>query len=143
MGRIRAYNTYSIALSVAGLALMYLLVAVFDMGAPGAALGLAAGFALVHVFLLWPMGLKMVHGNWRSFLSETLLRGLTPFLLTLAACLGLAQLADINTWLRFALGCLFAAGFYALILGLCLDAGDRALIARKAAGLRARLPGGR
>ena len=143
VGRIRAYNSYSIALSVAGLALMYLFVAVFDMGAVGAALGLAAGFALVHVLLLWPMGLRMVQGNWRSFLSETLLRGLTPFLLTLLGCLGLAQAVDINSWLRFALGCLFAAGLYALILGLCLDAADRALIGRKLAGLRVRLRGAR
>ena len=121
---------------------MYLLVAVLTWAPWGRRLAYRQG-------LRWCISAAVAdgaaHGAWQlaQLLTETLLRGLIPFLVTLAGCLGLAQLVDINTWLRFALGCLFAAGLYVLILGLCLDASDRALIGNKLAGIRARLRGRR
>ena len=138
IGRIRAYNVCAIALALAALAGMYLFVAGLGMGAIGAAYGLAAGFILVNLGIIWPMGLRLVHGNWTAFLRQTLVPGLAPFLVALGACALYAGLVDIDSWLRFGLGCLVSAAVYAaVVFGACLDPADRALLAR----LRARLPG--
>jgi O-antigen/teichoic acid export membrane protein len=143
VGQIKAYNAYSFLLAVAGLAMMYLFVAVLGWGAEGAALGLFCGFGLVHVGLLWPMGLKMVHANWPDFVGQSLVPGIAPFLATLAACLFLSLRVEIDSWTRFLLGCGFAGVTYTLLAGLCLDQEDRSLILRKVRGLRARLSGRR
>lgn len=128
IGRIRAYNVFSIILAAAGLAAMYLFVAVLDMGAVGAALGMTLGFGAVQVGLLWPMGLKLVNGSWRRFLGQTLVPGMLPFL---AACLatwlwGLA--VPIAGWAAFAGACAVSAAVYlAVMLGATLDPTDKAL----------------
>ncbi len=140
IGRIKAYNIYSVALSIAALAGMYLFVVELDMGAIGAAYGLAAGFIAVHLGLLWPMGLRLVHGNWPTFLKTTLLPGLVPFVAALAACWLYGRLVDIDSWLRFGAGCLISAAVYgAVLLAACLDKDDRALMARLLAKLRPKL----
>lgn len=142
IGRIKAYNIYSVALSIAALAGMYLFVAVLDMGAIGAAYGLAAGFILANLCLIWPMGLRLVHGNWATFIRSTLLPGLVPFVAALAACWIFGRLVDIDTWLRFGLGCLLSAVVYgAVLLAACLDKDDRAMLAQLLAKLRRKLSG--
>ena len=142
IGRIKAYNIYSVALSVAALAGMYLFVAVLDMGAVGAAYGLAAGFILANLTIIWPMGLRLVHGNWATFIRATLLPGLLPFLAALAACWTFGRAVDIDSWLRFGLGCLLSAVVYsAVLLAACLDKDDTALLARLLAKLRRKLSG--
>lgn len=125
-GRIRAYNICSIALAITAMAGMYYLVAVRDMGAIGAAWGMAGGFGLAQLVIIWPFGLRLVHGSWRRFLRSTLLPGMAPFLAALLACWLFELVLPVDSWLRFFMGCGISALVYlGVLLGLCLDLSER------------------
>lgn len=140
IGRIKAYNITSVALSIAALIGMYVFIVVFEMGAMGAAYGLTGGFVLVQLTLIWPMGLRLVNGSHLVFLKKTLVPGLIPFLAALAACWGYAQVVEIDTWVKFGAGCIVSASAHVLALGLvCLDAEDRALAGKAVTAARKKL----
>lgn len=125
-GKIKAYNITSIGLALTASVAMYYFVGVQKMGAVGAAYGMAAGFIVTQVFLIWPMGLRLVKGKWRIFLRQTLAPGLLPFAGALAACGLFGLVFPVDSWLKFFLGCGASAITYVILLiTFCLDPTDR------------------
>jgi O-antigen/teichoic acid export membrane protein len=131
VGRIRAFNIYSLFLGVVALAAMWYFVVVREMGAIGAAAGLGGGYAVVHLLIMWPFGLRLVQGRWRDFLTRTLLPGLGPFAAALAACYLYGRLVPIDSWAAFIGGCATSAAIYVMVLGgACLKPEDKTLLRR-------------
>ncbi|MFA5581478.1 MAG: hypothetical protein WDA25_05945 [Paracoccaceae bacterium] len=137
VGRIRAFNIYSLGLGAASLAGMWYFVVIRDMGAIGAALGLGAAAALVHLLIIWPAGLWLVKGRWRDFGRRTLLPGMVPFAAAVGACVLYGQAVPVDSWLRFFAGCGISAVVYVAALALCTEAEDKALLGRGYARLKA------
>lgn len=140
IGRIRAYNITSVALSIVALIGMYVFIVKLGMGAMGAAYGLTGGFILVQLVLIWPMGLRLVKGSHVVFLRETLVPGLIPFLAALGGCWVFAEIVEVNSWVRFGIGCIVSAIVYVVILSAsCLNPEDRALAARAVKTVRRKI----
>ena len=77
------------------------------------------------------MGLRLVKGDWRKFLSLSVLRGSAPFVAALAACWLIGQVMAVNSWLTLCAACAVSAIVYvAVIFGFCLDDVDRRLAER-------------
>ena len=128
-GKIRSYNITSIGLALTASAAMYYFVAIADLGAMGAAYGMAVGFIGTQVLVIWPMGLRLIKGQWGIFLRKTIVPGLVPFIAALLACALYRHLLEINTWTLFGAGCILSAIVYLLMLYLfCLDDEDREII---------------
>lgn len=107
------------------------LVIGLDLGALGAALAIGLTDAVTHVLLIWPLGLRMVAGNWGVFFRRTLGPGVLPFLVALGVCAGVARVVGTGSWT--ALGLCTGAGvivYVAVLFGLCLDSTDRDLVRR-------------
>lgn len=140
IGRIRAYNICSIALAISAFAAMYYFVAIEEMGAIGAAYGMAAGFIGAQVVIIWPMGLRLVKGRWDMFFRLVLLTGLAPFVAATVVAWVFAQLVDITTWTALIGGSALSALVYlAVILAVCLDPTDRDLLRGFVGKLRRRI----
>lgn len=141
IGRISAFNMFSMLLGPSSFAAMWYFVVIRDMGAIGAALGLGSAAALVQLLVLWPAGLRLVRGSWRAFVRRTLLPGLLPFGVALAACTVFGAIVTIDSWARFFAGCMMSALVYLAVMMLSLRPEDRALVARARARIRARRTG--
>ncbi len=140
VGRIKTFNLCILFLAGVALVAMWYFVAVRNMGAIGAALGLGGAYALVHLLIMWPWGLWLVRGRWSRFLRTTVLPGILPFAAAMLACWFYVWTVPIDSWPRFFSGCGLSALVYAAVLfGLALQDGDRALIGRAAAKIRKRL----
>jgi O-antigen/teichoic acid export membrane protein len=130
VGRIRIFNLSMLFLGVVAMIAMWYLVGVRDLGAVGAAVGLGGTYALVHLLVIWPLGLGLVKGNWGVFARQTLLLGLAPFATALIGCLLYGRFVTIDSWLSFFGGCAVSAIVYTTVLfGACLSPGDRKLLA--------------
>ena len=102
------------------------------------AMGLAGG--ALHVFLIWPMGLRLVNGRWDRFLRQTFLPGVFPFASAFVACHAFATLIPMSSWLLIGLGSGVAFGVYAsVLLAFCLDSVDRDLVGRLVLRIRGAL----
>lgn len=134
IGRIGAFNTYMVVVQLATLVALYYAVAIRAEGALGAALAIGVTQALLHVLMIWPLGLRLVRGNWSQFARKTLARGLLPFAAALATCLLLARFLEVDSWWELGWVSAVALLVYVgtLLLG-CLDELDRSLLER---GLR-------
>ena len=127
--KIRAFNVTSIGLALTAGAAMYYFVAVQDMGAIGAAYGMATGFILTQVLLIWPMGLRLVKGSWKVFVVQTMVPGLIPFLGAIVLCTLYGEMLGVDTWLKFAGGCgVSAISYIAILIMFCLGADDQAVL---------------
>ena len=139
IGRIGAY--YVCDLVVQGVTLLALLYAVVvrGLGAPGAALAIAGTSGVLHVVLVWPMGLRLIRGRWSLFLRQTLLPGTVPAVAAAGACLLFRQAVPLDNWWRIGAGSLLAGLVYvAVLLAFCLAPPDRALLARVLTRFRGR-----
>lgn len=138
--KIKAFNITSIGLALTSGAAMYYFVAMRDLGAAGAAYGMATGFIATQIFLIWPMGLRLVKGSWRVFLRETMMPGLVPFLSALGLCVIYDQVIGSDSWLKFIGGCAVSAiGYIAVLLLTCLDDIDRTILQDMKGKLRRRM----
>jgi O-antigen/teichoic acid export membrane protein len=131
IGKIGAYYICDIVVQAVTLGGMFYAVAYRGLGAPGAAMAMGLAGSVVHVFLIWPMGLRLVNGRWDRFVRQTLLPGVFPFASAFVACHAFATFFPLNSWLGIGLGCLVAFCIYAtVVLVFCLDSVDRDLIGR-------------
>ena len=140
MGKVREFYVCDLVIQLVTLAVLFYLVAVRGMGALGAALALGLTSGVLHIALIWPMGLASVGGRWRSFAQQTVLPGLIPFAVTIAAACGLRAVVQLDSW--FALGAASAATvavYVSVMFAFCLDPFDRSLVARAVAMARARI----
>ena len=127
--KIQAFNVTSIGLALTAGAAMYYFVALRDMGAVGAAYGMATGFILTQVLLIWPMGLRLVKGSWKVFILRTIIPGAIPFLGAVVLCTLYGQVLGVDSWLKFFGGCgVSAIGYIAILIVFCLGADDRAVL---------------
>jgi O-antigen/teichoic acid export membrane protein len=137
VGRVGAY--YVCDLVVQGctlLALLYLVVG-RGLGAPGAALAIAGTTAVLHVVLVWPMGLRLIGGQWTRFWRETLWPGLLPAAAAAGTAWGFRSLVPLETWPRIGAGSVLAGSVYlAVLLAVCLAPPDRDLVQRALKRLR-------
>ena len=144
-GSVRGYYVTQVVIQLSACALTAALVIGFNLGALGAALAISATEAVLHVVLIWPLGLQMIEGRWGTFFRRTVFPGLLPFLVALAVCAGTARFVNTGTWLG--VGLCTGAGVLAYVvtlLSLCLDTTDRALVRRawdRALRRRSTLPG--
>jgi len=135
-GRIEAFNICSLLLSVVLLALLVVFVVWLGMGAEGAAWAFGLSFGLVHLLVIWPLGLRMVKGNWGDFLWLTLVPGTAPVVAAIAVGLLFETVVPITSWLAFAAASTLALLAYAVTLvAFARDAKDRELLGKLVAKL--------
>jgi hypothetical protein len=129
-GRIGAFNVCSAVLSIAVAAGLWLFVVKLGMGAKGAAYGVGGALALVHILMIWPLGLRFIGGSWAIFTRQSLIPGLGPALAATAAGWLFLELAAPTTWSMLGLGTLIVWAVYFPLIFAVADAGDRARIRR-------------
>jgi len=130
-GRIRAFNLCNLVLVIATLALLVLFVVELKMGAIGAGYAFGIAFTAVHLFVMWPWGLKLVSGRWSEFLSLTVLKGSLPFIAALISCGIYRLILPIESWGIFTAGCaLSATVYFGVLFGVCRDKTDKELTAK-------------
>lgn len=135
-GEIRAFNVLNMIVVLATLGLLWLFVVSLQMGAIGAGYAFGLGSGLGHLLIIWPGSLRFIGGSWSEFMRKTLLPGCLPTLGAGLIGFVLLQVDPLQSWTRMALAfALVSAVYFVVILTLCLDADDRALLAR----LRSRL----
>jgi O-antigen/teichoic acid export membrane protein len=135
-GRIEAFNICALLLSVVLLALLVVFVAWQGMGALGAAWAFGLSFGLVHLLVIWPLGLRMVKGTWGDFLWLTLVPGIAPALAATAVGLLFEAVVPITSWAAFIAAANLTLLAYAGTIALfCKDPKDRELLARLGAKL--------
>lgn len=136
-GQVRLFYECEAATLVVASVAMYVAVGPMKMGAVGAALGLAVPSTLVHLILIWPRALRLVGGTWSRFARETLVPGLLPFAVALAACLAYQAAFDPADWWSLGMATVVSLlGYVAAILLFCLDPTDRGLLDKSLAALR-------
>ncbi len=130
MGRIRAYYICDTVVQIVALAGMYWAVRYQHMGAPGAGLAVGLAGGIVHVLLVWPMGLRLVGAKWKPFFSETILRGMLPFAAALGVAVAARALIPLDSWSRLGLATAAAcATYFFVLMTFCLDSYDRGVLA--------------
>jgi len=138
-GNVGAFFRCEIITVIVSVPVLYLLIAVFKMGALGAALGVAVPSVLNHVLQIWQKGLKTVAGSWRQFYRETLVPGLLPFGGAIVVSVIFRNLVSLDNWLVIGLGSGVAMLVYLWVMvQFCFDVDDRAIL-KKAGGLFAKL----
>ncbi len=131
IGKVGAYYICDVVVQTVTLLALFYTVGYRGMGAAGAAMSTGLVGAALHIFLVWPMGLRLVKGRWELFVRQTLLPGLFPFAAALVACCAFNASVDINSWLLIGLGSAIALAIHvAVLLLFCLDATDRDLVNR-------------
>jgi O-antigen/teichoic acid export membrane protein len=137
IGKVGAYYVCDVVVQTVTLLALCYTVGYRGMGAPGAAIATGLAGAALHVFLIWPMGLRLVKGRWNLFFRQTLISGIFPFLAALVACCVLNAAVDINSWLLVGVASAIALAVYvAVLLLFCLDATDRDLVNRLVARIK-------
>jgi hypothetical protein len=137
IGKIGAYYICDIVIQSVTLLVLFYAVANRGLGAPGAAMSIALVGGILHVFLIWPMGLRLVKGQWNLFLRQTFVPGVLPFAWACVACYVFSRVFETRSWPMIALACAVAALVYLLVLlRFCLDGVDRDLFARFTGRLR-------
>jgi O-antigen/teichoic acid export membrane protein len=140
MGKVRTYYICDILIQILAMAGLLYAVAYRGLGAWGAAMALALAHGGIHLLLVWPAGLSLVGGTWKSFARQTLVPGLLPFAAALAACYSFRSLIEVNSWLMVGLGSLISLAFYSVVLLLfCLDPLDKGLVGRASIRLTSKL----
>jgi O-antigen/teichoic acid export membrane protein len=143
MGKVREFYLCDLVIQLVTLGALYYLVVARGMGAPGAALALGLTSGLLHMVLIWPMGLASVGGRWKNFARQTLLPGLVPFAASVAVACGLREVFEPNSWFSLGAACAGSVAAYLLVMfTFCLDPFDRSLVARGVAKVRARFDRG-
>lgn len=141
IGRIGAFHAYFLMLQLVAIAAILYAVGLRGEGAVGAAFAIGLTQGLLHVVLIWPMGLRLVGGRWSDFARRTIARGMLPFCAALVLSLAISRYVVVDDWWTLLAICAASAIVYAgVLLGLCLDAEDRALLARALRRLRLARP---
>jgi glycosyltransferase involved in cell wall biosynthesis/O-antigen/teichoic acid export membrane protein len=131
VARIAAFNLCDAVVQGAIVLALFYAVAVQGWGAVGAGLAIAAVNVVLHLALMWPMGLRLVKGSWKQFARKTIVPGILPFAAALLACFGFRGSLSLDSWTKIGLGSLLALVVYLVVLlAFCLDAMDRDLIRR-------------
>ena len=129
IGEVSSFFKCEIVDAILKIAAVSLLVIVFKMGAVGAALGISIATILVHIFTIWPQGLKMVSGNWHRFFKETIIPGCLPFLSAVMLCLLCKLFFHTYSW--YLLGGIMGAsvlGYLSILYLYCTDDFDKSLV---------------
>jgi hypothetical protein len=131
IGKVGAYYICDIVVQAVTFGAMFYAIAYRGLGATGAAMAMGLAGGALHVFLIWPMGLRLVNGRWDRFVRQTLLPGVVPFASAFAACHAFAMFIPMNSWLMIGFGSSVAFSVYvAVMLMFCLDSVDRDLLGR-------------
>jgi O-antigen/teichoic acid export membrane protein len=116
VGNVRAYYVCDMAVQAISFGSLVYAVRVAGGGAVGAAVGVAISTGLLHVLLVWPMGLRLVGGRWMSFVRETVVPGTLPFFAGLLVCYSFARAMTLDSWAKIGLGTALAVLAYILVL---------------------------
>lgn len=81
-GDVRRVAIPSLIIAGVNLALTLLLVGAWGMGAVGSAAATAGAFLVLHPLLIWPIAVRLLKVTWSRFVSQTLLPGLAPALIS-------------------------------------------------------------
>jgi O-antigen/teichoic acid export membrane protein len=133
IGKIGAYYICDIVVQLVTLAALFFTVVYHKLGAAGAGMSVGMAGAFVHIVLIWPMGLRLVGGTWRSFLRQTVAPGMAPFAIASSVCVLFANFFNVDSWLRCGLAA-FASGlvYLAVLGGFCLDSLDLQILRKGA-----------
>ncbi len=102
-----------------------------DGDAMAVAVVVAVTAAITHLFVFWPLGMRLVGARWSDFWRETLRPGLVPALGGCAMALALGALTKPTSWtMVLAYSAIVGAVQVGLLLGLCLLRNDRIIIAK-------------
>jgi hypothetical protein len=141
IGKIGAYYICDIIIQVVTLLALFYAVKYRGLGAPGAAMSIALVGGILHVLLIWPMGLRLVKGRWDLFLRQTFLPGIFPFASACAACYGFGLFFDVDSWFMISLGSAIGlSAYFAVAILFCFDSLDRTLAVRLVGRIRGILP---
>ena len=131
IGRIGAFYACDAIVQAVTLLALWYAVSSRGLGAAGAAMGIGLAGGILHVVLIWPMGLRLVEGRWSIFARQTLLPGLLPFASACVACYVFSLGVEVNSWPMIASACVLSLAVYCVVLLVwCLDLVDRDVAAR-------------
>ncbi|MGJ8677696.1 MAG: hypothetical protein ACSHX0_09280 [Akkermansiaceae bacterium] len=109
--------------------LVVLFVVVLKWGALGAALGITIATVIVHLWTIWPQGLKMVSGRWSTFFRSTFIPGCGPFAGALVVSIMARFFFNPSSWLSLGAAAAAAVTVYLLVmLFFCADDFDKGLV---------------
>ncbi|MBY6155175.1 hypothetical protein KUV47_18275 [Vannielia litorea] len=139
--RVREFFLPAFLFQFAGFMLMVVFAEVLSFGAVGVTLALTIVTVLSQVLYFWGLFLRLTGKGFPEFARSTLLRGLGPALVAAAFWLLIRQLSPPATWSGLILqGALGSLVYLSVILGLCLDEGEKAdfksLLAKRSPALR-------
>jgi len=138
-GEIKFQALCTLALHATNLALTFYLVGYLKMGAVGSAFATFLASLLYNPLLLWPLGLRLAHVRWKTWLRETMLPGFVPSFPGIACWMLYKWFFNPSTWLSVGIGAMIGGVVYMVTLYyLCLQGDDRVYldkIKRKIVGL--------
>lgn len=111
------------------LALALYFVGTLKLAAVGAGLAAFLSEAIVQVFALWPAALFLLNLRFATFAAETLLPGLIPAAVGMAAAYGMGRAVAPDTWLEVGFCTAVTMAVYLAAVALCLKKADRADLA--------------
>jgi O-antigen/teichoic acid export membrane protein len=126
MAQVRVFFLPAFLFQLFGLGLMLYFTARQDMGAVGVTLALTIITVASQLLYFWRLYLRLIGTTFPTFARDVLLRGLAPALAGLLVWGALKFAAPPEDWFRLGLyGALGALVYVAVLLGACLDDGER------------------
>ncbi|MEE8454292.1 MAG: lipopolysaccharide biosynthesis protein [Limibaculum sp.] len=126
MAQMRVFFLPAFLFQLFGLGLMLYFAARQDMGAVGVTLALTIITVASQLLYFWRLCLRLIGTAFPTFARDVLLRGLAPALAGLLVWGALKFTAPPEDWFRLGLyGALGALVYVAVLLGACLDDGER------------------
>lgn len=131
VAKIRAYYICDIFVQAAALGALFYSVVFLKKGAAGAAAAMAIANGLLHVVLIWPMGLRLVNGSWKAFLQKTCVPGMLPFFVSLLVCYMVGRTVNVSAWWQIGVAAALSGIVYmAVLIAFCMDEFDRSYFNR-------------
>jgi len=132
--RVRPF-TLGVLITVLGaVGLIFYFVAVLDYGAVGATLALTVATLVSQVAYFWPLQLRIAEARFSAFLTETLVRGVTPAIAAAVVGFAAKEFLIVDGWVElFAAAALCSLVYLITLVTLCLNRSDRQIVSAIAA----------
>ncbi len=126
-----------LSLQIGNVALTFILVGYYKMGAVGSAAATIVAAAVAHPLLLWPLGMRLARTTFREWFTRTVVPGIAPALVAAPVWVTARLLFTPTTWPSL-IACVFAGGmvYVAAVVFWAARPEDRADMRRVLARLR-------
>lgn len=132
-GKVRTYYLMDMGSQFLLVSTFYVSLKYGDGGVVAAMWWVCAVQSAYHMFVAWPLGLRLINGNWPEFFQTTIVPGMLPVVVSVAYCLALRSFVVPNSWPEMFFACVSGTivNFSAIVLVACKSS-DRHLAQRVA-----------